>query len=357
MKGSPGHFECTHTPNLPELFNSLQITLAISTYQAGKIIFISAKDNDSFIQLPRNFHHAMAIGIDGNRLAVATRKEVIVLGNAPGLASAYPKKPETYDGLFVPRAIYYTGQLDIHGLFFYSGHLWAVNTLFSCLCTVDDEYSFKPVWKPPFITGIASEDRCHLNGISVGPDGAPAYATTFSKSDEMQGWRKAIPRGGTLLHIPSGSIISDDLPMPHSPRMYGDKLYLLLSATGELAEIDTSSGRYHVVKGFSGFVRGMTKYKDYLFVGLSKLRKNSSTFKDLTIADRSDRCAVYVLHIPTAGIVGQLEYKSGVEEIFDLQIIPGFSRPGILSPDDEIHQLSLTTPETTFWAKPNQSQE
>lgn len=351
MSNPAGHFDCLFTPNIPELFHRLNLTLAISTYQAGKMIFISAVDDERLIQLPRNFRHAMAVGYDGRKLAVAARNEVVVLSGSPDLAEAYPEKPGAYDTLFVPRAVYYTGQIDIHGLEFGGEKLWAVNTLFSCICTIDENYSFTPVWMPPFVDGLASEDRCHLNGMAVDDQGTPLYATTFSTGNEMQGWRKCLPNEGTLIDVRSNDIILNNLPMPHSPRLHNGKLYLLLSATGELVEVDTVHGTYTKLKTFDGFVRGLTGYGDYLFVGVSKLRRNSSAFKDLQIAGKSTRCGVFILHLPTLGIVGYLEYKNGVDEIFDLQVLPDIKRPGILNPENDVHSLSLITPQSSFWAK------
>ena len=67
---------------------------------------------------------------------------------------------------------------EIHGheMAWAGEELWIVNTLFSCLCTLRPEYSFVPRWKPPFISALAAEDRCHLNGLAVA-DGRPRYVT------------------------------------------------------------------------------------------------------------------------------------------------------------------------------------
>ena len=48
-------FSCQYTPQIPELLQHLNCSIAISTYQAGKVVFISAKDENNLIQLPRNF--------------------------------------------------------------------------------------------------------------------------------------------------------------------------------------------------------------------------------------------------------------------------------------------------------------
>jgi len=274
---------------------------------------------------------------------------VIVFANEPGLAPNYPKQPNTYDGFFSPRASYYTGRTDLHGLIWGNEGLWTVNTLFSCLALIDDNYSFIPKWHPPFITKLAPEDRCHLNSMAF-KDGKPEFATTMSSGDERESWRKGLPGGGTLIHIPTNEIILRDLPMPHSARLYDGKLYLLFSATGEIVCADPEKGTYEVVKQIDGFLRGMARCGDYLFICMSKLRKNSSTFKDLPIADKANQAGIIVLHLPTGALVGRIIYLASVDEIFDIQVLPNLRRPGIINTDDDTYKHALTTPETTFWA-------
>lgn len=339
----------TYTSNLPELLGQLGCTIAVSTYQAGKVVLISARDDESLIQLPRTFAHAMALGIQESRMAIATKEEVVVLANEPGLAPRYPRQPDTYDGLYAPRATYYTGQVDVHGLAWGREGLWAVITSFSCLALVDDRYSFVPRWSPPFITKMASEDRCHLNGMAM-DEGAPVYVTALGHEDGPQSWRKGLPRGGMLMHVPTGEVVLEDLPMPHSPRIYDGELYMLLSATGEVVRVDVEKSSYEVVNKVEGFVRGMSRCGEHLFVALSRLRKNTSTFKDLPIADQAKFSGVTVIHLPTGAVVGGLKYEASVDEIFDVQVLPGLRRPGILNTLGDVHRLALTMPEATFWA-------
>jgi len=349
MDQPPSPFSCNFTPNIPELLNQMNCTIAISTYQAGKVIFISAKNNEELIQLPRTFNKAMGIALQGDKMAVATKDEVIVLVNSAGLANSYPKQPGVYDGLFMPRAAFYTGQIDIHDLHWGEEGLWAVNTSFSCLVLINEEYSFIPRWRPAFISGLASEDRCHLNGMAM-QNGKTVYVTSFGDGDKPQSWRDNITKTGIVIDISTGETILRDLPMPHSPRLYNGKLYLLLSATGEVVCAEPESGKYEVVSNLSGFVRGMAKYGDYLFVGLSRLRKNSSTFRHLSIADKALNAGIKILHLPTGGYVGEIIYRSTVDEIYDVQIIPDMKRPGILNTYRDDYRKGLSVPGTTYWA-------
>ncbi|MBI5913814.1 MAG: TIGR03032 family protein [Bacteroidetes bacterium] len=347
---APPPFSFTYSPNLPELLLQLRCTLVLSTFQAGKVIFLSAKNEDELAQLPRNFAKPMGIALHGEKMAIACLDEVLVLVNSPELATHYPKKPATYDALFVPRASYFTGQIDIHDLDWGTGgQLFAVNTSFSCIIKIDDNYSFTPIWKPPFISHLASEDRCHLNGMAL-LDGRPKYVTAFSTSDTSQGWRPDVTTGGIVMDVESGETVARNLPMPHSPRLFDGGLYLLLSATGELVKMDVKTGKYDVVTQLNGFVRGLCRHGDYVFVGLSKLRKSSSTFGKLKIADQALSAGVSVVHLPTGALVAEIRYQASVDEIYDVQIIPGYQRPGILNTEKPEYKLGLTTPETTYWA-------
>ena len=73
-----------------------------------------------------------------------------------------------YDRLYVPQVGYTTGDLDIHDVAVEaSGRVVFLNTLFGCLATISQTHSFIPLWKPPFISKLAAEDRCHLNGLAL----------------------------------------------------------------------------------------------------------------------------------------------------------------------------------------------
>ena len=343
-------FSCAYSPNVPELLHKLKITIAISTYQAGKVIFISAINNEDLIQLPRNFKKAMGMAFKPGKMALAVQDEVIVLANSAELAQTYPPKPNTYDGLYLPRATYYTGHVDMHDLEWSGEDLWAVNTRFSCLAKVNTDFSFTPVWKPFFISKLSPEDRCHLNGMAF-ENGSPKYVTALGKTDTPEGWRPNKTNGGIIINVEKNKIIADELAMPHSPRIYDGKLYCLLSALGQLITIDTDTGKHEVKHQFEGYVRGMAKYDDYLFIGLSKIRKKSSSFGDLPIAEKSKNCAIEILHFPSMSKVAQIQYQSSVEELYDVKILEGMRRPNVLSTMKEDFKKALVLPEgNTFWA-------
>ena len=346
-------FSCQFSPQVPELLQNLNCTIAISTYQAGKLVFISAKDEDSLIQLPRNFNKAMGIAEDfeNQKLAVACRDEVILFKNSVELANYYPKNPNKYDALYMPRITYHTGAIDIHDLSFgLNSEIYAVNTLFSCIIKLDSDYSFTPIWSPPQIDKITSEDRCHLNGMAM-KDGKPKYATAFNNGNSPQSWREKVTQSGVIYDIEKNKIIAKELPMPHTPRIFNDELYVLLSATGELAKINTNDGTYEVIVKIGGFVRGMSIHKDYLFIGISKLRKNSSTFGKLDFAKDANQAGVVIVHLPTKSITGKINYLTSLDEIYDVHILKDKTRPNILNTLTDDHKDGLSLPDSTFWKR------
>lgn len=341
-------FTCSSSPGLVSLLHRLRCSIAISTYQAGKVIFISPKNENELIQFPRSFKKPMGIALWDNRLAIATQNAVIVYRDAPGQAAGYPKKPGTYDALYVPRAVYYTGELDIHDLQFTRSGLIAVNTQFSCVSLIDDNHSFTSIWKPSFIDGLTPGDCCHLNGMVV-ENGQPKFLTALGSTSTPKGWRAHKASGGVLIDASTQDLVLDKLPMPHSPRQYPEGLFLLLSATGELIRVDTTKGSHEVIHRFDGFVRGMDRIGDYLFIGLSKLRTTSEAFGDLPIASRSPICGVAAFHLPSAKVIGYIKYETSVEEIFEVRVLAGIVRPGILSIEKNDHDGIIMIPDGIYW--------
>ncbi|MHC1776850.1 MAG: TIGR03032 family protein [Lentimicrobium sp.] len=346
-------FSCSYTPNVPELLMKLNCSLAISTYQAGKLIFLSPKNEEHLVQLPRTFNKPMGLAFHpgSGKLAMACRDEVIVFADSPALAKSYPKKQDTYDALYMPRATYHAGPLDIHDLSWGENGLYAVNTLFSCLISIDDNHNFTPYWIPPFITDLKSDDKCHLNGM-VMLNGRPKYATAFNQGNGFQSWREGVTTDGVLMDVETNRIIAANLAMPHSPRLIEGGLFVLLSATGDIIKVDPDSGVCETITRINGFIRGMTHYKDFLFVGLSRLRQNSSTFAKLKIAEKSNYAGIAIVHLPTGSFVGEIKYHSSVDEIYDVQILPDKIRPNIFNTIQPEYKTGISIPGSTFWAEP-----
>jgi uncharacterized protein (TIGR03032 family) len=216
----------------------------------------------------------------------------------------------------------------------------AVSSLFNCIVVMNPLYSFVPLWKPKFISGLVAEDRCHLNGLAL-EQGKPRYVTVLGESDVVDGWREKRASGGCVIDVRSNEIICRGLSMPHAPRLYGGDLWVLASGSGELG-IVTPHGWEPLLK-LPGFLRGLAFHGPYAFVGLSKLRdrRDANLFGELPIeaAGTQLKCGIYIIHLQTGAIVGWLEFTEGFTEIYDVQVLPA-RNPGLATMQrDEVQEL------------------
>jgi uncharacterized protein (TIGR03032 family) len=227
--------------------------------------------------------------------------------------------------------------------------LWFVNTRFSCLCTRSSAGSFAPVWRPPFITALAPEDRCHLNGLGL-RDGQVRYATALGESDQPAGWRACRRDGGALLDVAANEVLLGGLSMPHSPRWHAGRVWLLESGTGSLGYVEPQSGRYQPVAALPGFTRGLDFFGPLAFVGLSRVRE-SAVFGGVAIAERSVHeraCGVWVVNFRTGQTVAWLQFEGAVEEVFAVQVLPGRRFPDLLPPQHELIARTFVLSESLF---------
>ena len=253
--------------------------------------------------------------------------------NQPDVARRLPPGAREHDACFVPRLAHTTGNIGGHELAFIDGELWAVNTRFSCLCSFSADASFVPRWRPPFVSGLAPEDRCHLNALGV-RDGAIRYVTALGETDEPAGWREKKASGGVLMEVPSGRDISRGLSMPHSPRWHLGRLWVLESGAGSLSVVDEMTGRLDHVALLPGFTRGLDFLGPYAFVGLSQVRE-SAVFSGIPITERlpveERMCGLWVVDVRTGQTTAFLRFESGVQEIFAVQVLPNIRYPEILT--------------------------
>jgi uncharacterized protein (TIGR03032 family) len=324
------------------LLHQLGLSLLVTTYQANKLLVVRAAQG-GLSTLVRSFERPMGMAIDARRMALGTRDGVWVLRNVPDIAPRI-EPPGHHDACYLPRSYHVTGDIGVHELAWAGDELWIVNTRFSCLCTLDSEYSFVPRWRPPFISALAAEDRCHLNGLAV-VQGQPKYVTALGETDTADGWRPHKPHGGCLIDIPSGKIVARGLSMPHSPRWHDGRLWVLESGTGRLVLVDTATGSCQIVAELPGFARGLALIGSYAFVGLSKIRETSA-MDGVPLAERRTelKCGVAVVNCRDGGLVAFLEFQTAVEEIFDVQALAGPRFPEVVGFQKEAIHHTFVVP-------------
>jgi len=247
--------------------------------------------------------------------------------------------------VYMARRMHITGHIDIHEMAWDAdGAIWFVNTLFSCLCTLDTKSSFVPRWRPKFVSHYSPEDRCHLNGLAM-RNGIPRYVTALGETNVHEGWRANKRNGGVLIDITTNRVVTRGLSMPHSPRWYDNRLWVLESGRGALCTVDIKTGERTDVARVPGFCRGIDFLGPIAFIGLSQLR-GTTPFTDIPITDdNTERLSgVWAVHIHTGKTIAFLKFTGGVQEIFAVQAVPGVLFPEIVN-EGELLGNSYALPE------------
>jgi len=320
-----------------------RVSLAFTTYQSGKVFFIGLQADGRLSVFERTLNRCMGMYAtpDAQSLYISTLYQLWRFERANAEGQGY----RGFDALYIPQVGYTTGDLDIHDLALNAdGRIVFVNTLFSCLATTSETHSFSPIWRPRFISKLAAEDRCHLNGLAM-ENGRPRYVTSVSESDVNDGWRERRSNGGVVIDVPANEVVVRGLAMPHSPRVHDGRLWLLNSGTGEFGFADVKAGRFEPVAFCPGYLRGLAFVGQFAVVGLSESRHNK-TFDDLPLRDQmaarqaEPRCGLQVIDLRTGDIVHSLRISGIVEELYDVVVLRDVIRPMALGfVSDEIRRV------------------
>jgi len=341
-------FRSVHTNTFPELLRQLGVSVLVTTYQAGKLVMLR-EDGGVLNTHFRNMSKPMGLARDGGRLAIGCGVDIWEFHNVPAVCAKldesedYPAATAKHDACFLPRRSNCTGDIHIHEMAFVDAkpkpELIFVNTAFSCLSKRSDENSFEPVWRPKWIKHISPGDSCHLNGLAM-RDGQARYVTALGTTNKPGSWRENKRDGGLLIDVDSHEIIIQGLSMPHSPRWYNGKLWVLESGEGTIGTVDMATGKYHSIAQFPGFTRGLSFIGPLAFIGLSQVRE-SAVFSGIPLVERLKEaeertCGVWVLNIETGETLGFCRFEEGVQEIFSVEVLPGVRFPDLINHDAKL---------------------
>lgn len=340
---TPGKTSITVSRGLSDWLRSHDTSLAFTSYQTGQLFLVGSHPNGTVSFNQQSFQRAMGVCWTPDRLYLGSLFQVWRLENMlrPGEVAN-----QAFDSVLVPRNAQTTGDVDIHELGIDGdGHVLFVNTKYSCLCTLDLTHSFKPIWKPPFISKLAPEDRCHLNGLAM-DGGKPRFVTAVSRSDILAGWRERRHEGGVLIEVETNRVVTDQLSMPHSPRVVGDTLYALDSGRGRIIRIDIDSGVKTDIAFCPGFLRGLAIHDGHAIVTVSKPR--NGTFNGLLLdgemqaRDAEPWCGILIVNLTSGDIVEWIRLEGHISELFDVTALPGVRCPMSLGPSTVEIQSTIT---------------
>lgn len=361
-------FSSTATDNFAKILKALNISLAVTSYQSARLIFIRS-DGENIDTHLKAFPRPMGIYCDESRITLGTFSEVLEFKRTDDIlkqikngeldreekfskkilekdkekmkALREARKQELdevkkADSLFLSRASITTGMINIHDIAWGDEGLWVVNSTFSCLSTLSPEHSFVARWKPHFISELVPEDRCHLNGMAM-KDGKPKYVTTFNKEDSRDSWSDGRVDDGTLIDIDTNKILLDGMIMPHSPKVYEDEVYVCESGLGLVWKYNPKTKEKTQVIKLQGFTRGLYFYGGLMFVGLSQVRA-SSIKNPIPLTKEYDETysGIWIINLQDNFEVAHIKFDGDIDQVYDISILPQSTYPELLKTNSSL---------------------
>ena len=305
-----------------------RLSLAITSYQTGRIYLVGSDKQGRVSFFERIFERAMGVVGNAQRIYLGG---LFQLWRFENVLRPNEVIHGQFDKCYVPRNAQTIGDLDIHELGIRkNGKVVFVNTKYSCLAELSQTHSFKAIWKPKFVSKLAPEDRCHLNGLAM-VDGEPKYVTAVCKSDSVDGWRDRRRDGGVVIYIDTDEIVCEGLSMPHSPRWHNGRLWLLNAGTGQLGWVDFEKKAFVPHAFVPGFARGLSIIGNVAAVGLSKPR--NQRFEGLQLDDELKKrdadpwCGVQIISLANGDVMNWIRFEGDISEIFDISFLPNVKHP------------------------------
>lgn len=322
-------------------------SIAFTADKAGKIFMVGQNGDGKLSLFERSFDGARGLAVADDAVLMGSGYQIWRFDNA----LAEGQKADGFDKLYVPQVAYTTGDVQAADIAMgENGTILFVNRLFSCLAAVSPEFSFIPVWRPPFVSELAPEDRCYLSGLAM-EKALPRYLTAAGETDTAGGWREGFADGGCVVDLAAGEVISAGLSLPHAPRIHRKKLWLCDSGSGYLGTIDLKSGDFEEVLFCPGFLRGLSFHGDYAVCAVSR-RFDGEELSGLPLEDNladhkaEERCALLIIDIKRGELVHWLRLEGIIDEIFDATFIPDVDRPAALGlKGDDIRRVLSIAPE------------
>ena len=144
-------FELTASPHFAAWLAAQGASIAFTTYQTAKLFLIGLQPNGRLSIFERTLERVMGLHATASTLWVSTLYQVWRFENALSSGETF----QGYDAVYTPRESRVTGELDVHDIAVDDGgQLLFSNTLFNCVSTLDAHHSFRPPWKPAWISKL-----------------------------------------------------------------------------------------------------------------------------------------------------------------------------------------------------------
>jgi predicted secreted protein len=246
-----------------------RVSLAISSYQTGRVYLVGSDREGRVSFFERIFERAMGIVGNAQRIYLGGLYQLVALRERAA--------PERGDPRQVRQVLRPAQRADDRR----PGHPRARHPQRRAR-GVRQHQVFVPGRTEPdaqlqadleadFISKLAPEDRCHLNGLAM-VDGKPKYVTAVCKSDAVDGWRDRRMSGGVVIDVENRR---DRVrrPVDAAFAALGQRQSCGCSTRARAPGLRGFRDKAFVPSAwFPGFLRGLSIVGNVAAVGLSKPR-------------------------------------------------------------------------------------
>ena len=307
-----------------------RVALALTTGASGRLVLVGAGAEGKLSLFLRSFDGAFGLHGNGQTLLMASAFQIWRFENAvaPG------KSASGYDKLFVPRLAHTTGDVRAGDVAFAAdGTILFANTLFSCVAAASAEFSFTPVWRPPFVTRIVPEDRCHLTGFAL-EDGLLRFVSMAAAADEPRGWERGIAGAGLVMDAANDAVVAEGLALPVAPRLREGRLWLDEAASGLFGLIHLGTGTFEEVAFCPGWLSGLAFVDGFAVVATSTARGGRGLGglpleRNLETYRAKAQTALCVVDLASGEVAHWMRFD-GLAEIRDVALLAETVRPAAL---------------------------
>jgi uncharacterized protein (TIGR03032 family) len=300
------------SPRLRQWLKTRRVCLALSTGESGKIVTLGAGPSGlTVFDAPCDRPGPLLPAAAG--LYVAAQTRLWCFDDALSEGELY----QGADRLCLPSQCRPTGTIDIQDLAIEeTGRLVVATARFNAVARINSRGDLKPIWRPSFIDGVVREDRCHLTGFCL-RDGALAYVTISAASNKKDGWREYKASGGQVIDAVSHRTVAEGLALPHAPRLYRGRLWILERGSGTFGWIDLEKRRFEPLAQVPGFPRGLRFMGDHALVTVSRRRGEQG----------GGAAGIHWVNLKTGQLDHRLSLSGSMAEAIDVAVIPGETVP------------------------------
>jgi uncharacterized protein (TIGR03032 family) len=339
-------FEPVISPGVGAVLATHDVSVVAAS--GSRLYLITADDCLGVVVREFGLDSVTAAACDGDRLVLATDWQVWTF------VDAGPEPEGPAEHLLLAQEAHTTGSLDVTDLALGSGGPVLVSGLFSCLATLDDHRSMRPIWTPPGVDALRPETRSLLTGVAL-IDGRAAFVTAAGLSNVPNGWESSLIGGGVVLTTGGESLLSE-LTLPRHPRWNGDHLILADSGTGRVLRLDPATCREECVVALAGVLGSLDVRNDLAVVsygdpcravvaGLEGGRPTTGPVRD----------GLAFVDLESGTVAGTIEFLGRAGPFGAVAVLPGLASAAIASPRGLTAQQTCVVGDAELLHRPSQN--